>query len=107
MPASNPLLEFQSSLQLPRYRAEDWFKFLESFFERCDADNVGFAMMDAGHIELVNALALMSSKYGMPIDRVAGLLQGIALIQFMHFTKQLKEVEPPLRMNIDRRDLEF
>lgn len=97
----NPLLEFQTSLQLPRYRQEDWFKFIESFFTRCDADSIGMAMEHAGHPELILALARMQAVYNLPTERISGLLQGIALVQFMHFTKQLRESEPPMRIKIE------
>ncbi len=84
----------QRLLNLPKLRDADWYKYLDDFFNLIRASDVG-ELMNQSYPELIRALATYSMQ-GMPLERIAGLLQGIALMQMLHHAGMLKIEQPPL-----------
>jgi hypothetical protein len=84
----------QRLLDLPRLRVEDWYKYLENFFEFMPASMIG-EIMNVSYPELITALAGLTTQ-GVPLERVAGILQGIGLMQTLHHAGMLKVEHAPL-----------
>lgn len=84
----------QRLLQLPRLRQEDWYTYLDNFFNFLPANNVG-EILNIAYPELIRALAVFSMQ-GMSLERIAGLLQGISLMQTLHHAGMLKVEHAPM-----------
>lgn len=80
-------------LDLPKFRTEDWMKYLDSLFTIPSAEMAG--AMNMRHPEFIMALALFRDKGGMPTKTIEGIIYGVALMQFLYTQNYLKFWTPP------------
>jgi hypothetical protein len=93
----------QPALDLPKFRTEDWMRYLDSLFE-IPATEIAQGL-NMRHPELLTALAFFNRDKGLDTERMQGFFMGIALMQFMWLQGYLKVSAPPPMMKIQGQDV--
>ena len=84
---------YRTTLNLPKFRVDDWYKWLDAFFNTVRADEVG-QQIDLVNPEFIVALAKFREQ-GMPPERMVGFVLGISALQYLHFTGHILVKMPP------------
>jgi hypothetical protein len=90
---------YRSTIELPNFRLDDWVKWLDAFFTAVRADEVAQGM-DMIRPEFIRALAAFREA-GMPVERITGIILGISLLQYLHYTGHINVNMPPELIPLD------
>lgn len=89
---------YRNTLEIPNFRVNDWVRYLHSFLEVVPADSVGEAL-NITKPDFVTALAYFQQQ-GMPVERICGIIQGLSLIQMLHYHGYINVGLPPIHESL-------